>query len=68
MYAERFGVEPHQVNPPLRWWLRLQAYDTARSQRTARETVERVGLAKSDAATQKAYDALMIALRFPDGG
>lgn len=60
-------MEPHLVNPPLRWWYRLHAFDEARASRRARETVERVGMAKADAVTNAQYNALMLKLREPDG-
>jgi hypothetical protein len=56
-------VEPHKVNPPRRWWHRIVALDYARSQLRARETVERIGLSKSDKDTRKLYNDLMLTLR-----
>jgi hypothetical protein len=56
-------VEPHTVNPPLSWWIKLNAWDAARAKRQARETVERKGLAQSDPDTQRIYNDLMLELR-----
>ena len=55
-------MEPHKVNPPLKWWLRWNALEDARANYAARELVERVGLGKVDAATQRRYNALMLEL------
>ncbi len=67
-YAERFGVEPHTVNPPLRWWKRIGALDYAKAQRQARELVERVSMAKAPADAQRLYNDLMLAIRRPPNG
>lgn len=61
-YAERFGLEPHNVDPPLRWWLRVNALDEAKAQRLAREFVERHGLDKADADTKRLYNDLVLTI------
>ena len=67
-YAERFHLEPHRVNPPLRWWLRLGALDQARNQRQARELVERAGMDKVSPDTRTMYNELMLAMSEMNNG
>ncbi len=62
-YAERFHVEPHRVNPPNRWWLRLQAWDYARARRGAREAVDAHGLGGVSQETAKIYSDLILEIR-----
>lgn len=62
-YGERFRVEPHLVNPPFLWWVRIQQLDRARQWRDAREFVEKHTLAKADAATQALYNELVVLTR-----
>lgn len=58
-YAERFRVEPHLVNPPMLWWLRLAEYSHAERMRQAREYIETHGMAKADAETRRLYDEMV---------
>jgi len=59
-YGERFHVEPHKVNPPLGWWLRLAALDTAKAQRHAREMVEAYGAFKVSPDMRRIYDDFIL--------
>lgn len=58
-YAEKYGVEPHLVNPPLLWWMRLDAWELARKQRQVREAVEERGLEKQNDDDRKIYGDLI---------
>jgi hypothetical protein len=60
-------VEPHKVNPPMRWWQRIGALDNARIKRRAREAVERHGLAKVDTETRRLYNDLILEMVKPHG-
>jgi type II secretory pathway component PulJ len=62
-YADRYQIEPHKVNPPVRWWVRLGMLEEARGKRRAREAVERLGLGKVDPDQRRAYDDLIFELR-----
>lgn len=59
-YGERFGVEPHKVDPPYMWVLRLGAWDQAVADKAAREAVERYGASEVDEATRRRYNDLIL--------
>ena len=58
-YGERFGLEPHRVNPPVLWWYRVNELDTIRAARDARKFVDKHTKAKAEPDTQKLYDWLV---------
>lgn len=61
-------MEPHLVNPPIKWWLRLAEWDTARAYKRAREAVERYGLDKCDPDTRRLYNDLVLKTWKPNDG
>lgn len=60
VYAERFGVEPHTVNPPVRWWVRLSEFDRAKNQRRVREAVDAHGLEHQNEDDRRTYNDLIL--------
>ena len=62
-------MEPHKVNPPVREWLRLGEWDSARARKRAREAVEKYGLDKCDHDTRRLYNDLILEVwKPPDNG
>lgn len=60
LYGERFGVEPHNVNPPGVWWVRVAEWDRIRNARAAREYVDNHTAEKADESTRALYNWLAI--------